>query len=99
MKWINVNDALPTEYQIWYLVLAQAPCDKCDKEEDHSHKLNFTRFRYSVAFWSPKDMHLVEWYRAKGDNSWDHWTNDHFTMSPLMHSEITHWMPFPNYPE
>jgi hypothetical protein len=96
MKWISIKDKSPEKYE-YYLVLARTECISCDKGESHTHKMNYKQYRYDVARWSQKDMTVVNWYKAKGDNSWDHCASDRFTECSLMDNEITHWMIFPNY--
>ena len=98
MNWISVKDRFPTEYDKYYLVLSDKSCDSCNKNESHCHRLDFKRYRYDVARWSEKDIYLVEYYRAKGDHSWDNFANDQFTECHLLNNEITHWMPFNNEP-
>lgn len=96
MEWISVKDRLPTETGKYYLVMSYSYCENCNNNEDHSHRLDYIKYDYSVARWSKKDLYLVEYYRSKGDNSWDHYSYDRFTECKFTNDEITHWMSFPN---
>jgi Protein of unknown function (DUF551) len=99
MEWISVKDKLPQEYDIYYLVLSDSGCRECYTQEEHTHTLAYKQFRYGVARYSKANMHIVNWYREKGDNSWDCYAKDRFTECNLLDNEITHWMSFDNYPE
>ena len=99
MNWISVKDRYPEQDGLYYIVLVDRSCEKCISNESHPHRLDFRQYSYHVARWSQKDMHLVEWYKAKGDHSWDHCASNRFTECPIIHEEITHWMPFPNTPK
>jgi hypothetical protein len=95
MKWIKIKDQLPTDYDIYYVVLVTNPCEGCDKNESHGHKLNFIRHEVHIANRSEKDPWFVEQSRKKGDHYWDNWLEDQWTDTDADDRYITHWFPLP----